>query len=483
MTKYTETETILADTNLSKNETRVYITRLEKSRKVYVDWSKEEKTEIHWSKVQIKETDMRIKTASFSSPQYLDLTTGVFCVLIVSTHYENFSGIVLDVEYDRKTGIYTYKCQDWSRKHQSKTNFNAVNDTLYSILQFMISNGQVGFPPIQRNLKAWASNLSGLRPAYEYNEADWGGILKGNPMTSTYNLLIRDKSFIEIIRDLVFGSSRYIDVYFNDNGIIQIEPFQKDDFEKTGVHIDNREVSDIKVSFDTTNIISNVMIRNSNDANELGKQYGNNLLMDFFGIMTASKSNITDTNTSNTGGSSSSTGTKENPYGNKAKKIWINADNGSGSFKNSVANLLKQKGWTVKDGGTCSNCHYSGYFDVTSDYQVYATVYNGFCAGTIREAYSDKIQSVLNKKGVVLVVMWDTSSWTNPNGMKPYRYGDFTGYNAGRAWDDNFSSSDPSISNVASWLKSKDAKYCASPTAEGVVNQFLAGGYFASVGK
>ena len=148
-----------------------------------------------------------------------------------------------------------------------------------------------------------------------------------------------------------------------------------------------------------------------------------------------------------------------------------------------MISLLQKNGWTVHDGGTCSNCHYSGYFDVTSDYQVYATLYNGFCAGTIREAYSDKIQSVLNKKGVVLVVMWDTSNWTNPQGMAPYKYGDFTGYNAGRAWDDNFSSSDPSINNVAQWLKSKGAKYCASPTPEGVVEQFSKGGYFASTGK
>ena len=79
--------------------------------------------------------------------------------------------------------------------------------------------------------------------------------------------------------------------------------------------------------------------------------------------------------------------------------------------------------------------------------------------------------------------MWDTSGWTNPNGMKPYRYGDFSGYNASRAWDDNFSSSDPSIKNVSDWLKKNNALYCANPTADGIVNQFLAGGYFKSVGK
>lgn len=172
-----------------------------------------------------------------------------------------------------------------------------------------------------------------------------------------------------------------------------------------------------------------------------------------------------------------------NPYGKKAKKVWINADMGSDDMKKAVADLLRKQGWTVYVGQTYSNAHYTDYFKVTSDYQVYITLYNGFCAGTIREAYSSSIQNTLKQKGVVLVVMWDTRDWTNPQGMKPYRYGDFTGYDAARAWDDNFSTSDPSINNVASWLKSKNALYCANPTASGLVSQFLAGGYFAFSGK
>ncbi|MBR3214266.1 MAG: hypothetical protein IKF79_07145, partial [Methanosphaera sp.] len=57
-------------------------------------------------------------------------------------------------------------------------------------------------------------------------------------------------------------------------------------------------------------------------------------------------------------------------------------------------------------------------------------------------------------------------------------YRDFTGYNAGRAWDDNFSSSDPSIKNVAKFLKDNNAVYCAYPNVSGAIEQFLAGGYY-----
>ena len=168
-----------------------------------------------------------------------------------------------------------------------------------------------------------------------------------------------------------------------------------------------------------------------------------------------------------------------NPYGKKAKKVWINADIGSDDMKNAVARLLRQNGWTVHVGETDSNAHYKDYFSVTKDYQAYITLYNGFCAGTIREAYSSFIQKTLDKKDVTLVVMWDTRNWVNPDGMGPYRYGDFTGYDAARAWDDNFSVNDPAIDNVAVWLKKNNAVYCAYPSADGLVAQFLSGGYFA----
>ena len=172
-----------------------------------------------------------------------------------------------------------------------------------------------------------------------------------------------------------------------------------------------------------------------------------------------------------------------NPYGTKAKKAWINADSGSNDMKLAVADLLRKLGWEVYVDGTGPGYHYPGYFSVTSDYQVYITLYNGFCAGTVREAYSSSIQNTLNRKGVQLVIMWDSRDWTNPQGMAPYRYGDFTGYDASRAWDDDFSPTDPSIKNVGDWLKQQNAKYCTYPSAEGLVAQFCAGGYFAYSGK
>ena len=477
MANYKQTDEEIANVNLSNFKTKVYVNRLQDATKIAVsNWVKD--VEFRFSKIQIKETDMRIKTASFSMPYYTDLTTGVYSVLITSPYYENFSGIILNCELDEKTGLYSYQCQDWSRKHQTKLNMYTVNTPLYDILRHLITGTYVSLVPKQDELEKNKQLLAGLRPASDYNQADWGSIVRFNPMTQTQSIIVKDKPRMQVIRDLVYGTGAYIDIYFDDYGAIQIEPYHRKDWENTGVHINKEEVMDVKVKFDTTNIISRVTVKNTDDAFEIGTSYGSDILVNFFGLMSSTATYKLPTQNTSSGGSSTSTG---DAWNSKAKKIWINADNGSGNMKNEIANLLKSKGWSVHVGGTCSNCHYSDYYNVTSDYQVYATVYNGFCAGTVREAYSSTIQNTLKNKGVTLVIMWDTHDWTS--GMKPYRYGDFTGYNAGRAWDDNFSSSDPSINNVASWLKSKNAIYCANPTAEGIVNQFLAGGYFKSVGK
>ena len=473
--KLDETENV----NLPNGTTYIYVGQFSKAKYVALtDWKGA--VSIHWKSYQIKESDFRIKTASFVSPQKLDLTNGQYYVLISSPYHENFAGIILTSEYNEDNGLYTYKCQDWSRKHMSKRDIvmNGTARTWDLIVNLITENGTSLPVPTQKQLDIYTYELSGLRPASEYLDKDWGGVTNINPMTQQQQMIIRNTSAIEAIRDLLLPY--YIDVYFNDCGILQIEPYHKDDFFNTGLHLEKVETTNRQYKFDITNVVTGVIVENS-DKTVAGNWYGNSVLIDFFGYYT-SEIGASETPSASSSGSSSNN-TNGNPYGTKAKKVWINADNGSNSMKNSIANLLKQHGWDVHVGGTCSNCHYEDYWNVTSDYQVYATLYNGFCAGTVREAYSDKIQNALRNKGVVLVIMWDTSDWTNPQGMGPYRYGDFTGYSASRAWDDNFSNGDPSIQNVSQWLKSKDAKYCASPTAEGIVEQFLAGGYFKYAGK
>ena len=163
-----------------------------------------------------------------------------------------------------------------------------------------------------------------------------------------------------------------------------------------------------------------------------------------------------------------------NPYGLKGKKVWIDADGGSNAIKWELANALKKLGWEVHVGDTYANAHYEDYYNAHPGY-VLITIYNGFCAGTIRELASSSVQDLLKTKNVVCVPVWHTAGWNG--GMKAYKYGDFSGYSAARAWDDDFSSINPAINNVEKFLKTNNIKYCASPTCDLIIKQFLNGGY------
>ena len=128
----------------------------------------------------------------------------------------------------------------------------------YDILRNLMTLGGVSYIPTENQLKAASALFAGLRPK-EY----WSSIIKFNPMTDKPKLKIKNKTHMEIIRDLIYGSGAYVDIYFNDNGIMQIEPYDKNDFFNTGLHLVKPEAVDNKFKFDTTNIFTQVLVSNS----------------------------------------------------------------------------------------------------------------------------------------------------------------------------------------------------------------------------
>lgn len=497
MTGLTATKEISYNVNLVQNKTFIYVGRKNVSTGIGVNWKV--KHPIYWSQYQIKETDFRIKTATFSSPNYFDLTTGVFCVLITSPYHEDFGGIILSVTYNEDTGLYDYQCQDWSRQYMNKIEIILQKVLFYRLLQYLVTGGAI--PPVKKVpkslLKAYKFELSGLRKISDYDRKKCGGIIKGNPMLEEKSIIVRDKSFIETIRDLVIGSGEYIDVYFNKYGVLQLEPYHKNDFFNTGLHLTTREVANRKFKFDTTNIITHVTINGEDLRMGVGVRSqaltGGVDLSAYFGNLGSSisdplKSETTSNNSKTTGSSSvksttpktkTNTNNNGNPYGNKAKKVWIGADGGSGSFAREIASLLAKNGWTAHYSGEGAAVHNNDYKNVTSDYQILAIVDNGFCCTTVKEAYEGYAAPILRNKGVTVMFMFDTRNWTS--GMAPYRYGDFSGYVAHTAWDD--SSGYCTTMNVDNFFRNHNAVYCANPTASGMVQQFLAGGYYKFKGK
>ena len=408
MAALTKTKEITYNANLVQNKTHIKISRINEPNKlIYLDWKSYD--DIHWSRYEIRETDMRQKTASFTSPNYFDLTTGVYAVLITSPYHVNFGGVILSVDYDEDSGMYDYRCQDFSRWYQTKVFMQTKKTPLYRVLQHLISRGYLPLAtkPKKADLKNFKDNLSGLRPASYYDQKLAGSTVSFNPMTQKVSVRAKGKSRIELIRDLVIGTGAYIDVYFDTHGVLQIEPYHKKDWLETGLHLTTQEIATRKFSFDTTNIITGVNILGGvGDDNTqrlyVAKDVTNVDLSAFFGNLysfidntgsDASTSNKSKKNTSKK--TSNTVVNKDNPYGTKNKEVWVNMDDvGSRSqdlnYLNKVCELLRKNGWKVHNMGRGPNIHtLPEYFYQCKD-GIWWTIDGGMDPGTIRHLGYDK---------------------------------------------------------------------------------------------
>jgi hypothetical protein len=73
--------------------------------------------------------------------------------------------------------------------------------------------------------------LSGLKGIGHYDQSLYeGNKYKGNPFKNKPKFIARGKTTIEVIRSLVFSQLGFFDIWFNDRGILQIEPISKKDW-------------------------------------------------------------------------------------------------------------------------------------------------------------------------------------------------------------------------------------------------------------
>ena len=401
--------------NLVQNQSRILVGRLIDGRMLNLTSNAINNMQnIHWSKYQIKETDMRQKTATFTSPQYMDLTSGVFAIMIISPYHENFGGLILKSTYDEDTGLYEYQCQDWSRKYQGK--FELVKDaksTFYQLMIFLMTGGAVPVKKASNKTRkdpAYKNTLSGLKPLEMYDQSYWNNGIKGNVMKNTGKLIIRNTTYIEAIRSIIFGSGAYIDVYFDQYGVLHIEPFSKQDWLSGGLYLTTAEVANRKFTFDTTNIITGVQV-NSNDDLKINKFYSSQSLLKldlsaFFGDISTS---INNPNEKTTVKKIVKTKTKTVGKEGSGIHVYMNSDNiknksADRKLMNDIAKLLRKRGYKVTVGGIGPNTHYADINKVKKN-GIYFTLYGGLCACTLREqCYSSHFHSVLKKRNARMVV-------------------------------------------------------------------------------
>jgi hypothetical protein len=482
-----KTNEVQEDSNLYTNYARILIARRKVAQGYGSSWNAYDA--VHWSDYQIKESDMRAKTATFTSNTYLDLTTGVYTVLITSKYHEDFAGVILSVDYDEGTGLYEYQCQDWSRDYQSKFSLVATNITRYRILKYLVTRGAT---PLTGTISKKVANnlkvpLSGLKYRYQYEQKYWGVSAKNNfnPMTDKLKVIIKNKSWIEAIRDLAFGSGAYVDVYFDKNGVCHVEPYHKKDWKNTGLHLLPQQIASRKFSFDTTNVITGAVV-DSTSKTKAGKYYGSKSLINldltsFFGNITDMISNPNQQTTTTAKTSTAKTSAKKstttnntkNPYGTKKKVVWLNSDNIYGKtadkkFLNDIAKILKKNGWKTKVITPIGpSAHYTKRGKVKNG--IWFTVYGGVCAGTLRETANNSwFRKPLVKNGSRTVVGF--------RGACDIRKGGKCYKKVGRAHDDNFSSKNPTIKYPANYLTKYAIPFMYASTAAKMAAKFLAGG-------
>lgn len=460
--------------------------------------------EVNYTSYKIKETDMRIKTASFTSPDYFDLTTGRYYVLISSKYHENFSGVILDVDYDPDTGLYDYQCQDWSRLYiRSRDIVRAGKQNIWNLLVNLLTHSEITYSYKGKapNSYPWSARkkfqpvLSGLKPIEQYDQSIYeGNKYTGNPFKKKPKFIVRGKSEIEIIRDLVFSQLGFFDVWFNNRGVLQIEPLSKKDWEKTGLHLTTGSALKQKYKFSTTNAMTSVLVQGSGTG-FVGTYNSDALLSSrldlgmFFGMVSTSISDPVQKNkttttktTSKTSTSKTSNVNKDNPYGTKNKEVWITIDTIHGSstdmkFMKDVAAALNKYGWKChvypRVGPSTHYAHAPGYsWSGQVKNGIWFTIYGGACAGTLYEAATANwFKQPLSSRGSRSVVGF----LRPPCGdiRKGGKYGSFLP----RAHDDNFSpSSFKGISNPAQFLTNKGIPFMYAKNAKEMAEKFVQGG-------
>lgn len=482
MVAITKTDQVNYDVNLIQNHTFIYVSRKGNAKNLWINW--ENKDLIYWSKYQIKESDMRQETASFTSPQYLDLTTGVYCVLITSPYHRNFGGIIISSEYDEEEGLYTYQCQDFSRTYQSKFDLITNNVTLHRMLKLLITKGAI---PITGNIpdslsKSYKRVLSGLKPAYQYEQKYYSASKNSNPMTEKLTTIIKNKTYIEAIRDLVYGTGAYIDVYFDSYGICHINPYHKDDLKK-GLVLSANTVTNRKFKFDTTNIITGTVVQ-SKDALKAGTYYDSTDIVNldlavFFGDLTSGVSNPnnnTTTTTTSSAAAKKSTTTKNtnNPYNTKKKNIYISSDNigtktADNKFMNDIKAKLEKNGWKATIIGRGPNTHSEKYMKNHKD-GVWFCIYGGADAAVYKETVGKNSYTNKLKKNNLRTVIGMHGGGDIRKGGKYYKW-------LPRAHDDNYSpSSFKGIDYPLDMLTKGKVPIMYANTADKMVSKFLSGG-------
>lgn len=436
-------------------------------------------SDLKFTNYEIIETDPRIKTARFTTNYYMDLTRGHHWALITSPYHENFGGKIIDIDYDKSTGLYTYQCQDGRRQYLSKSRTRINGScTIYDVLEVLLvraqylgkSNLSVPLPDDIR--KAYPNTLSGLHPIQDYEIKPSPGIKATNSLAQPCPEILTFDSQIDQIMNLSHYGQTPVDVNFTPDGVCHLDPVDLDYWLKSGIKLTHSDLVHYKYGFDITNVLTGIRVKDNNNTTYYGDWEE---LRFYFGTQTGLVDPVTtksgDSSSSSSSSSSSgngvvvnsSTGLRDNSGANIAKNrpIVINIDNinGYSADKRTMedcATALRNAGYSdVRVSGVGPGYHTS---DITSgrvpNNGVSFCIYGGYCAGTFWDMCQPYIQNHVKNRGIQIVF-----GFTN---MPNYRRSQTKHLDKltwlPRAWDDNFSGLS-GLSNPGQYITSRGIHY------------------------
>ena len=335
--------------------------------------------DVPFTSYEIIETDPRVKTAKFVTNEYFDLTDGQIWVNISCPYHENFGGRILNVDFNKDNGLYTYQCQDGRRNYMSKERLVGNGVTVYRLLEYMLLSPLFSYNQDRSDFTNYVNELansnrgshliSGLRPLENYDIQN--GVLKQNWYDQQAERQLSYDSYMEKIMNYGHVDGCPVDVYFTPEGICQLEPLNIDTWLKTGFKITHSDLTSYKYGFDTTNILTGVNFQTTDetpiinpDTNQtineelqkLGFYFGANI-----GMIQPVTETVTTETTTSTGGSVS-TGTD-----NKGKTVVVGCDSNNENdeeYLSTVSSTLESNGYNVIrlgiNPGDFSNYDYYG---------------------------------------------------------------------------------------------------------------------------
>ncbi|MGI6564913.1 hypothetical protein [Methanosphaera sp.] len=295
--------------------------------------------EILFSEFTITETDLRVKTAQFTSPYYIDLTNGRACVWIQRKYGENFGGVILSCEFNADTGLYTYQCQDWNRLLTNKVYVILSGDTkVYDIIQKLLvkcnlsTDGLLNIDKYNeiieeipsdddpeevisssssdnttssttstsstttddKNKSTNKNQEQGTKTttdtAKSKKEKEENKKAKYNPFYKKPQGLYDKLTARDFIMALVMKAGISIDIHMDENGVLRFDPYEKETWNKERWYFVDTDIYDAKLKFDITNIITQVAVKHTDALNGDATLYTSEKLIGvnlaaFFGVM------------------------------------------------------------------------------------------------------------------------------------------------------------------------------------------------------